>query len=383
MKLILERGKWGTKMKVLFITNIPSPYRVDFFNELGKLCDLTVVYERHHSIVRDSRWHSKCVNNYHEVYLNGIKTGEAETISLDIIKYISDRSFDRIIIGMYSSPSSMIAIEYMRLHNIPFYLSTDGGFIKQEPVLMKALKRHFISSAAYWFSPSDMATDYLVHYGAIREKIEKYPFTSISELDMRFAARYSVSKQKSRIDLGVQEEHVLLSVGRFSYQGGHGKGYDTLMHVAKLLNPSFGIYIVGDEPTDEFLSWKVLHHLDHVHFVGFKTKDELAAYYAMADVFILLTRGDVWGLVINEAMSFSLPVITTTQCLAGVELIQDGKTGFLVEAGDINGALNSICKVFSSSDTLAQMSLESRKRISFYTIENMARSYYRFLMSTG
>lgn len=33
-------------MKVLFMVNIPSPYRVDFFDELGKLCDLTVVYER-------------------------------------------------------------------------------------------------------------------------------------------------------------------------------------------------------------------------------------------------------------------------------------------------------------------------------------------------
>ena len=33
-------------MKVLFLTNIPSPYRVDFFNELGKYCELTVLYER-------------------------------------------------------------------------------------------------------------------------------------------------------------------------------------------------------------------------------------------------------------------------------------------------------------------------------------------------
>ena len=105
-------------MKVLFTANIPSPYRVDFFNELGKLCDLTVIYEREHSIVRNSRWYGRGARNYHEVYLKGIKTGEAETISLEIIKYISDRSFDRIIVGMYSSPTSMIAIEYMRLYQL-------------------------------------------------------------------------------------------------------------------------------------------------------------------------------------------------------------------------------------------------------------------------
>ena len=37
--------------KVLLVTNIPSPYRVDFFDELGKLCDLTVVYERKNASV--------------------------------------------------------------------------------------------------------------------------------------------------------------------------------------------------------------------------------------------------------------------------------------------------------------------------------------------
>ncbi len=371
-------------MKVLFTANIPSPYRVDFFNELGKLCDLTVIYEREHSIVRNSRWYGRGARNYHEVYLKGIKTGEAETISLEIIKYISDRSFDRIIVGMYSSPTSMIAIEYMRLHKIPFYLSTDGGFIKQEPVFMKALKRHFISSAAHWFSPSDMATDYLVHYGAIRDKIKKYPFTSISELDMRSAARHSsVSKQQYRLKLGVQEEHILLSVGRFSYQGGYGKGYDTLMHIAEMLDSSFGIYIVGDEPTAEFLSWKALHHLDHVHFVGFKPKDELADYYAMADAFILLTRGDVWGLVINEAMSFSLPIITTKQCLSGVELVCDGENGFLVEADDIIGTMDCIRKTFASGNILAQMCSCSRQKIESYTIENMAKSYFSFLSSAN
>ena len=33
-------------MKVLFLANVPSPYRVDFFNELGKYCDLTVLFEK-------------------------------------------------------------------------------------------------------------------------------------------------------------------------------------------------------------------------------------------------------------------------------------------------------------------------------------------------
>lgn len=369
-------------MKVLFTANIPSPYRVDFFNELGKLCDLTVIFERRRASSRNSLWQGSGAKNYREIYLSGIKTGEAEVLSFGLIQYIKDRSFDKIVIGMYSTPSSMIAIEYMRLHNIPFYLSTDGGFIKSESKPVRILKKHLIGAAAYWFSPSDKATEYLLHYGAVQKRVYKYPFTSLSDSDLRSAFALSQEKQQIRKALGVKEERVLLSVGRFSYAGGYGKGYDTLMYAAQALPPSIGIYIVGDEPTPEFSDWKREKNLSHIHFIGFKAKEELAQYYAMADVFILLTRGDVWGLVINEAMSFRLPVITTRQCLAGVELIKEKENGFLIEAGDVAGTLDSIHRVFSSEVDLVRMGAASGEIIKPYTVENMALSHYTVLSDT-
>jgi len=76
-----------------------------------------------------------------------------------------------------------------------------------------------------------------------------------------------------------------------------------------------------------------------------------------------------------------LPVITTNQCLAGVELVENGINGFLIDAGDINGAVNSILRVFSSHESLMHMGAASRKAIESYTIENMANSYYRFLVN--
>ena len=46
-------------MKILFLTNIPSPYRVDFFNELGKMSNLTVLYERDNANDRNKMWLKK------------------------------------------------------------------------------------------------------------------------------------------------------------------------------------------------------------------------------------------------------------------------------------------------------------------------------------
>ena len=74
--------------------------------------------------------------------------------------------------------------------------------------------------------------------------------------------------------------------------------------------------------------------LSNVYFEGFKNKDELKDYYRAADLFCLQTRGDVWGLVINEAMAEGLPVITTDKCVAGLELVENGINGYVVPVED-------------------------------------------------
>ncbi|MBE3128421.1 MAG: hypothetical protein IMZ60_01950, partial [Actinobacteria bacterium] len=69
-------------LKVLFITNIPSPYRVDFFNELGKICDLTVLFERQNASDRETTWLSNKRINFKEEYLKGKKFGVASALCL-------------------------------------------------------------------------------------------------------------------------------------------------------------------------------------------------------------------------------------------------------------------------------------------------------------
>ena len=54
-------------MNVLYLTNLPAPYRVDFFNELGKEVNLTVLYERQTAGDRDARWRSRNAENFREL----------------------------------------------------------------------------------------------------------------------------------------------------------------------------------------------------------------------------------------------------------------------------------------------------------------------------
>ena len=76
---------------------------------------------------------------------------------------------------------------------------------------------------------------------------------------------------------------------------------------------------------------------DCVLFLGAYPSDQIAEVYAVADVFILSSRFDGWGAVLNEAASLGMPLIATDMCGAAWHVIEDGKNGFRVKVGSVSG----------------------------------------------
>lgn len=172
---------------------------------------------------------------------------------------------------------------------------------------------------------------------------------------------------------------MILSVGRFSYMKGYGKGFDVLMNAMTSCPKDYTLYIVGDKPTQEFIKLKNEFKLDNLFFIEFKTKDELKEYYKAADIFCLQTRGDVWGLVVNEAMACGLPIITTDRCGAGLELIRDGENGYIVDVEESSAVASKIKYLLSHTNELKQMSFNALETIKSYSTENMALRHIEIL----
>lgn len=85
--------------KVLYITNIEIPYRVQFFNELARYCELTVLYERRKSDNRDKKWSESIRGTYRAEYLDGLHFSKENALSFKIFKYITG-DYDVIIVGL-------------------------------------------------------------------------------------------------------------------------------------------------------------------------------------------------------------------------------------------------------------------------------------------
>ena len=367
--------------KILFVTQTISPYRAEFLQELSNYFEVTVVNEvdaKAHTH-RNSEWFQKCEGlNLTVVNLDEEKMRPNWWVRSEIVSIIK-RKFDFIIMGGYSSHTQMYAIEYMKFKKIPFILSTDGGFIKKDNYIKKKIKTHFISSATVWLSTAKKSDEYLSYYGADIKKIHRYPFTSIRKDDILKCVCDKELKEKIKKELGIPEDKVIVSVGRFSYNNGYGKGFDLLLDVGRMIDKNIGIYIVGDEPTEEFTERISQEKITNIHFIPFQNKERLSQYYASADLFTLMTRSDIWGLVINEAMASGLPVITTDCCIAGLELVEDGKNGYIVKSEDVKSLKNRLEEILGDEKLRVEMANNSIKYINEYTIENMAKIHYDHL----
>ena len=361
-------------MKVLYISNVPSPYRVDYFNELGKYCDLTVLFEKNTSDERDSSWLNYKFKNFKGVFLKGRSYKTDGAICFDVIKHLKNNAYEIIICTNFTSPTGMLAINYMRRKKIPYYLESDGGFAKNGKGFKEWLKKRYISGAKGYFSTGVTHDKYYLANGAEPNKIHRYPFTSLQEKDILTSVPSAEGKANLRTELSLPEERIILSVGQFIYR----KGFDVLIKAAKNIPENCGVYIVGGQPAEEYISLKEEHGLSNIHFVGFKLKEELKKYYMAADLFVLPTREDIWGLVINEAMAMGLPVVTTDKCIAGLELIENGVNGYIIPVDDEKAMAEKITYVINENISFPY-GKKSLEKIKNYTIEEMANRHIEIL----
>lgn len=357
--------------KILFLTNYPSPYRVRFFDELAKYADVTVLFadRKEKQKHRNADWYIRGEGKFHAVQLQKHVAAVGRfDLCTDVIQWVKQK-YDQIVVCGYSNPTMILAMAYMRSHKIPFCMEVDGGLIREENKIKYLVKKNLVCMADQWLSTGRHTTKYLVHYGAREDRVIHYPFSSLYEKDILSQVVSREEKLELRTELEIPEKRMGLAIGQFI----HRKGFDVLMHAARELDKDTGIYIVGGEATDEYRQLREELGVSNVHFLGFQPKERLARFYKAADLFVLPTREDIWGLVINEALAYGLPTITTDRCVAGLELIEDGVNGYIVPVGDADALAEKIKAVLEAD--LEKMGQAALERVRPYTLENMAKTH--------
>ena len=107
----------------------------------------------------------------------------------------------------------------------------------------------------------------------------------------------------------------------------------------------------------------------------------MSLYYGLADLFVLPSIREEWGLVLNEAAASGLPLIATETTGAAFDLIDEGKNGFCVPGGDHEALRNAILKVFGNSELRKSMGEYSRKKVEGFSPEKCAEGFIRAILN--
>lgn len=342
------------KKKVLIISSFPAPYRVGVFKELAKEYDVDVFFASGSNENRNADWFYK--NTDFSYSLITSEKGKAQFCkALRNIK-----GYDCVIPYDPATYPAVKAILLCRLMRIPYFLNCDGAFLTRNRIKDR-IKRFLFSGATGCFSSGKSATEYFEYYGVPKKRIIEHKFTSLEGSDILCIPKNQGEKRRLREELEIADRITVLAIGQFIYR----KGFDVLLEAWKMVGKDAQLIIIGGGE-QENLYHKIIDDLKlkNVYIIGFKGKDELRKYYDASDIFVLPTREDIWGLVINEAMGRGLPVITTDKCVAGLEMIKEGTNGYIVPSENpikLAGTITALIESQELRDKMAMNNIELSK----------------------
>lgn len=345
-------------MKVCWLTTSPAPYTINLFKELSKKIDLTIVMYDEVEKDRNSEWK---IDNSESFKLYKID----DTYNRTIEKLSKEN--DVLIDGFYLSKYGYKAVSEFKKNNKKIVLAADGGVARNRGFIINGIMSYLMNRHNYFLSSSEITDRYFNYYKVDSNKIYHYKFTSLYENDIKNNKELTKSKKELREKLDF-DKFTLLSVGRPI----RIKGFDILLnaYIKSGLKDIMSIYIIGGKPQEDIRKIVDSNKLSNVHFLDVMSGEELREYYAASDASIICSRGDVWGLVINEALSYGLPMISSDMTMAGLHFAQYGNNPIICKLNDIDAYAKTMNDLFNDEELRNSMSKQAFDIIKNYTLEN-------------
>jgi 1,2-diacylglycerol 3-alpha-glucosyltransferase len=285
-----------------------------------------------------------------------------------------------IAIPGWSSREALIALLWCRRYGVPTIVMSESQAIDEDRSWWKeTIKRLVVKQFSAGLVGGSPHIDYLQQLGMQRERIfagydaiDNHHFQAASDL-----ARRDATDLRRNFDL---PERYFLASNRFIVK----KNLPFLLQAyaryrKNCRGTAWSLVLLGDGELKPEISRvrEDLGLVDAVLMPGFKQYNELPIYYGLAGAFIHASTTEQWGLVVNEAMASSLPVLVSNRCGCASDLVQDGVNGFTFDPYDVEELAGLMLKLSSGECDLAAMGEASRAIIADWGTENFAANLMR------
>ena len=356
--------------KVAIITNIPAPYRVDFFaylqTKLNNEYDIHIIYSDYSAGNRPWTIHNEQMRQTH--YLR-TKTIEIKTqmdirhihIPLNVFGLL-DRIQPEILIAWEYNPVAIMSLIWCKARGRKFIHLTDGTLYSERNInIIQRLTRKIIFRwADAYIASSSKAKEKLLAWNVPSDKV----FLSLLTVN---------TMQYSNLDKNTVP-------GRLLYVGSmiKRKGLDLLINALEHVDAEYELHIVGNGCEEDIQGLSRLakeRSVKNIVFSGFKEGKELQKEYSEAQVFVLPTREDCFGLVLLEALSSGTFIVASKYADGVYDIIIDQNNGIVVDPFDSEKFALAITKALDAEYDM----LISRDIVDKFSFEQVAQGYIQAL----
>ncbi len=367
-------------LRLAFITNICSHYRVKTFETLARYYDVDYYF---FSAGNEWYWqqeHSVRAGNFHYEYLPGVRLGRTRftpTLPWKLWRGNYD-VYIKCINGRFALPITFLIT---RLRRKPFILWTGIWMWLQTP-----FHRLAWPLTCYIYHHADA----IVVYG---EHVKRYLMSEGVPGERIFVAAHAVENEAYNHPVSEEEKHALrqqldiapgkkivLYLGRLVEE----KGLPYLLEAFALLQRDDAVLVLVGTGSEKARLERLAQDLGiaaNMRFVGYVPPERTAPYYAIAWVYVLpsITTPyfkEPWGLVVNEAFNQGVPVIATDAVGAAAGgLVQDGVNGFVVPERNSIVLAQTLQRILDDPDLRERLSQNARQIIAGWDNERMVMGF--------
>jgi glycosyltransferase involved in cell wall biosynthesis len=390
------------KVRIAHLVSHPVQYLVPVYREISKSpdVDLTVYFYSDTSIGkhfdndfgREIKWSTTLLGGYRSRFLPSSKdkpTGKKmfEWPNWDLLAEVFRERYDVIWVNSYIGTNAVLTRIAALVSGTPVFFRDDTNLLTPRPPWKRVLKNIFLRGFLRGVGAlyvGEESRRYWRFYGIPAQRLFFSPHCVDNDVWSAKARELAPTRNQIRRSFGIDDDSpVILFCGKFIPKKQPLKLLAAFDIVRKEL-PCW-LVMVGDGQLHADVERQIrASEIKNTLLPGFLNQDELPFAYTAADIFVLPSAfHETWGLVVNEAMNFSLPVIVSDQVGCSKDLVKDGWNGFSFAHDDEMQLAHCLRKLVEDAELRKEFGKHSAELVAKYSVEACADGIVRAGCAAG
>jgi glycosyltransferase involved in cell wall biosynthesis len=309
----------------------------------------------------------------------GKEPGFWQPLNNGIFERLERGRFDAVWSHGYSNANSLRVIGGAAMLGIPVLLRAESTLHDRERGWARLLAKEIFfrglrGQVSAVLAIGEANARYWRHYLGEEMPIYRMPYAVDNDFFQRRASEAAAGREALRAELGLEMGRpVILFASKLQER----KRCADLVAAHRLLRePRPYLLIVGDGDERQALEEQAAqeagsreHIPNLIRFMGFRNQTELPRYFDLCHVFVLPSRHEPWGLVVNEAMNAGRTVVVSDDVGCQQDLVLERETGMVFPVGDVGALAGAIEEVLATPETAARMGSNARIHIGRFSFE--------------